>query len=95
MAILAWLFLRGVESIRIVRDPGAFVLRVDGPGYEREVHAFKDEAEIGEFQRTYEARLLAEGWVLGASQERRSGRDRRTNPRGRDRRRESKGDGGP
>ena len=87
MAILAWLFLRGAESIRIVRDPGAFVLRVDGPGYEREVHAFKDESEVGEFQRNYEARLLAEGWVLGASQERRSGRDRRVHTRGPDRRR--------
>jgi hypothetical protein len=87
MAILAWLFLRGSESIRIVRDPGAFVLRVDGPGYEREVHAFKDEAAVGEFQRSYESRLLADGWVLGASQERRSGRDRRTDRRGPDRRR--------
>ena len=87
MAILAWLFLRGVESIRIVRDPGAFVLRVDGPGYEREVHAFKDEAEVAEFQRNYEARLVAEGWVLGASQERRTGRERRSDTRGTDRRR--------
>jgi hypothetical protein len=87
MAILAWLFLRGEESVRIVRDPGAFVLRVDGPGYEREVHTFKDEAEVGEFQRNYEARLLAEGWMLGASQERRSGRERRSNNRGPDRRR--------
>jgi hypothetical protein len=82
MAILAWLFLRGTESIRIVRDPGVLVLRVEGPGYEREVHAFKDEAELGEFQRLHEARLVAEGWVLGASQERRSGRDRRGEPRG-------------
>lgn len=87
MSVLAWLFLRGSESIRIERDPKAFVLRVEGPGYEREVHAFKDESEVGEFQRTYEARLLAEGWVLGASQERRSGRDRRAHPRGPDRRR--------
>jgi hypothetical protein len=86
MAILAWLFLRGSESIRIVRDPRAFVLRVEGPGYEREVHAFKDESEVGDFQRNFEARLLAEGWALGASQERRSGRDRRTNARGPDRR---------
>jgi hypothetical protein len=87
MTVLAWLFVRGEESVRIVRDPGAFVLRVEGPGYEREVHAFKDEAEVGEFQRHYEARLLAEGWMLGASQERRSGRDRRGNSRGPDRRR--------
>jgi hypothetical protein len=87
MAIFAWLFLRGAESIRISRDPGAFVLRVDGPGYEREVHAFKDEAEIGEFQQSYEARLLSEGWVLAASHERRSGRDRRGSSRGTDRRR--------
>ena len=87
MAILAWLFLRGSESIRVARDGGAFVLRVDGPGYEREVHAFKNEAEVAEFQRNYEARLLAEGWVLGASQERRSGRDRRADGRGPDRRR--------
>jgi hypothetical protein len=87
MAVLAWLFLRGSESIRIVRDPGGFVLRVEGPGYDREVHAFKDEAEVGEFQQNYEARLLAEGWVLGASQERRSGRDRRRDTRGPDRRR--------
>jgi hypothetical protein len=87
MTVLAWLFVRGEESVRIVRDPGAFVLRVEGPGYEREVHAFKDEAEVGEFQRTYEARLLAEGWMLAASHERRSGRDRRGTSRGSDRRR--------
>ena len=89
MAILAWLFVRGGESVRIVRDPGAFVIRIEGPGYEREVHAFKSETEIGEFQRNYESRLLAEGWVLGASQERRSGRDRRSDHRGSDRRRPS------
>jgi hypothetical protein len=82
MAILAWLFLRGNDSIRIARDPSALVLRVEGPGYEREVHAFKHEAELDEFQRSYEARLLTEGWVLGASQERRSGRDRRGAARG-------------
>ena len=87
MAILAWLFVRGEESVRIVRDPREFILRIEGPGYEREVHAFKSETEIGEFQRNYEARLVAEGWMLGASQERRSGRDRRSNPRGGDRRR--------
>ena len=87
MAILAWLFLRETDSIRIVRDPGGYVLRVEGPGYEREIHSFKNEAELAEFQRTYEARLQADGWMLGASQERRSGRDRRSNPRGADRRR--------
>lgn len=86
MAILAWLFLRGEESIRVLRDPGTLVLRVEGPGYERQVHAFKTEGEIGDFQQSYEARLQAEGWVLGASQERRSGRDRRANSRGPDRR---------
>ena len=89
MAILAWLFLRGDESIRIVRDPNAFVLRVAGPGYERSVHAFKNEDEVGEFQRNFEARLLAEGWILAASQERRSGRDRRQHPRSSERRRTS------
>lgn len=87
MSVLAWLFLRGGESIRIVRDPRAFVLKIEGPGYEREVHAFKDEAEMAEFQRAYEARLAVEGWLLAASQERRSGGDRRGNPRGPDRRR--------
>ena len=86
MAILAWLFLRSEDSIRIVRDPGAFVLRIEGPGYEREVHAFKDEAEVAVFQRNYETRLTAEGWMLGASQERRSGRERRADARGSDRR---------
>lgn len=86
MSVLAWLFLRGGESIRIARDPRAFVLKVDGPGYEREVHAFKDEAELDEFQRGCEERLVADGWVLAASQERRSGRDRRAGSRGPDRR---------
>lgn len=75
MAVWAWLFFRGEESIRVVREPGAFVLRVEGPGYEREVHKFKSEAEVGEFQGDYEARLLADGWVLAASQERRAGRE--------------------
>ena len=89
MATLAWLFVRSGESIRILRDPGTFVLRVEGPGYNREVHSFKEEAELAEFQWAYEARLQADGWVLGASHERRSGRDRRANSRGPDRRRQT------
>jgi hypothetical protein len=82
MSILAWLFLRGDESIRIVRDPEVCALKIEGPGYEREIHAFKDEATLAEFQRDYEAGLASQGWLLGASQERRSGRDRRTENRG-------------
>lgn len=87
MAILAWLFVRGGESVRIVRDPNAFVLRVEGPGYAREVQSFTNERDIGEFQRAFEARLEHEGWALAAMHERRSGQDRRSEPRaGEDRR---------
>jgi hypothetical protein len=88
MAVLAWLFVRGGESVRLVREANARILRIEGPGYERQVHAFKDEAELSEFRQDYENQLLTDGWVIGASQERRSGRDRRDAPReGPDRRR--------
>ena len=87
MAVVAWLFLRGEESIRLVQEAHAPILRIEGPGYERQVHAFKDDAELSEFRQDYEGRLLMDGWVLGASQERRSGSDRRGESRGPDRRR--------
>jgi hypothetical protein len=82
MSVFAWLFLRGEQSIRLVREASGFVLRIEGPGYERQVHAFKDEAEVSEFQQEYENGLLSDGWVLGASQERRAGGDRRSENRG-------------
>jgi hypothetical protein len=76
MSVLAWLFIRGGQSVRIVRDPGGPGLDVQGPGTEYRRHDFSSEDELLEFQRTFEQRLAADGWELRASHERR-GSDRR------------------
>ena len=87
MGMLAWLFIRGEQSVRLVRPAEGRLLVVEGPGAERQRREFEDEASLLEFQRDLEERLASEGWELRATHERRSGRDRRAEPRGADRRR--------
>jgi len=77
----SWLFTRDGESVWIVRT-GELELSVAGPGGERGVFAFSAERELQSFQAEYEQRLRLTGFALEAlGDDRRSGRDRRSNPR--------------
>ena len=82
MTPASWLFVKGNDSIRIVRPEG-FGLIVLGPGPLRHVHDFKDEAEMQAYQMSVAEELSEQGWMLlGMDVERRSGRDRRGVARG-------------
>ena len=79
----SWLFVRGAESIRVVRHgQGIIVLSVHGPGPARAVYGFEDEARSQDFLANLEKSLLAARWSIERpNAERRSGSDRRTSPR--------------
>jgi len=87
MEVTAWLFVRGEQSVRIVRNRTQLELSIDGPGADRQRREFADEDALLQFQRSFEQRLTADGWELQSMHERRSGLDRRAVPRGPDRRR--------
>lgn len=82
---LAWLFIRGGESIRMTKLSMGGTLLVYGPGPVEHTHHFNDDAVLEDFRRWYHARLIDEGWFLESTS------DRRTEQRGpapaRDRRR--------
>jgi hypothetical protein len=87
----AWLFTRGSESVRIIRvgqNDGAQYLLVNGPGTETNVHHTADSMECARHQCELERRLVGKGFRLErfASGDRRRGSERRTAPRGPDRR---------
>ena len=68
--------------------PAFLQVAVAGPGGVRSVLRFVTEAELLKFQSRYEQELIADGWHLaGVDVDRRSGSDRRSEPRGGDRRR--------
>jgi hypothetical protein len=78
-----WLFVRGKESVRIMRPEAHCALRVHGPGPRREQYDFDREEDRAEFQNALEAQLNAEGWVLESFSERRgSAPERRQAQRG-------------
>ena len=88
----ASLFVRGPESIRLVRvtrADGPARLLVEGPGPEQMTHFLDDAVECLWCQVDIERRLMTEGFqrVPVAGAERRSGGDRRGASRGSDRRR--------
>jgi len=87
MPRIAWLFLRGPDSVRIQRRSTHLVLEILGPGEAHQSHTLPDEDALIQFLVNYERKLLAEGWILQAYEDRRSGRDRRGAVRGPDRRR--------
>jgi hypothetical protein len=77
----SWLFIRGVETIRVVLG-GEWKLLVSGPGAKRWSYTFSSGEERFEFQTSLEERLGLQGWVLeGYGCERRTGRDRRVQRR--------------
>lgn len=85
----SWLFVRGGESIRVVR-PNAKALSVNGPGRERAERIFEGEAALQAYQMELAEQFSAAGWVLiGENHERRSGHERRASLRGSDRRGEA------
>lgn len=84
----SWLFIRRNETVRVFRPgPPYLQLAIAGPGGHRRTLRFDREADLQEFQRDHEQQMIKDGWHLeGVDIERRSGRDRRKNPRGPDRR---------
>jgi DNA-binding response OmpR family regulator len=69
----SWLFVRGDESVRIVRR-GDFELSVFGPGLKRGVCRFGSELELSTYQADYEQRLVNSGFTFEAFCEDRRGR---------------------
>jgi hypothetical protein len=83
----AWLYIKGEESIRLIRDTTGLMLMVCGPGSTQHVHTFDSGATLNEFLGWYEARLDTAGWVLQRFEDRRRERVRSAVPPGADRRR--------
>ena len=73
----SWLFVKGDETIWIVR-PEKYVLLVCGPGALQEHQSFDSEDALEGFQVWLAEELISSGWILwGIDRDRRSGRDRR------------------
>ena len=71
----AWLFTRGSDSIRLLREerPDGCLLAVCGPGTEVLTYAFTNVTECMKRQAEIEQNILAEGYQFGQrSSERRS-----------------------
>jgi hypothetical protein len=86
-----WLFVRGGESVRVIRastPEGRARLLIYGPGNTQATHEFQDAVTCTERESQLERELVADGFTLEQFSDRRSGLDRRTVPRGADRRRE-------
>ena len=63
----AWLFVRGVQSVRIIRAAtlrGDVHLHIKGPGTEQESHTFHDVIDCMHFQADFERRLVGRGFAL-------------------------------
>jgi hypothetical protein len=79
----SWLFVKGDQSIRVVRPLAATALSVSGPGRARAQYAFDGEAAVQAYQMELAEQFSAAGWILiGQDYERRSGQERRTTTRG-------------
>lgn len=83
-----WLFTRGSESVRLVREEDSEGCRLflHGPGTEVMVHEFADLTECMKRQAEIERNLLAAGYQLAQSSS-----DRRSEPRDTARTRSSSG----
>ncbi len=85
-----WLFVRGSEAVRVVRaatPEGGARLLVYGPGNAHAVHEFEDAISCSTQESEMERRLVADGFALSQFTDRRGDEDRRSVPRGPDRRR--------
>ena len=86
-----WLFVRGSESVRMIRattPEGRARLLVYGPGNTQAVHEFPDGIACSTQESEMERHLVADGFRLEQFTDRRNGHERRMTPRGADRRRE-------
>jgi hypothetical protein len=68
---VAKLFVRGEESVRLTTLPHALTLLVCGPGRTEQRHGFDTEAALDAVQRAHEEALIAAGWTLHVTSERR------------------------
>ena len=85
-----WLFVRGTESVRVIRaatPEGRARLLVYGPGNTQATHEFHDAVACTQRESEIERQLVADGFTLEQFTDRRNGLDRRSVPRGNDRRR--------
>ena len=80
---IAWLFVRGEESVRleVIRAAEEFQLDVWGPGRARASHRFDALSAATTAVETHQQGLLGEGFVLQARAERRVTPDRRRHAR--------------
>ena len=86
----SWLFTRDSDSIRVERISllrRGLRLIVSGPGSARNMQEFDDESECTSHQSMFERRLRALGFHLESFSDRRRHGDRRSVPRGPERRR--------
>ena len=84
----SWLFAKDDATVRILRTD-ELTFAVSGPGRARRVRSFADPAQLVDFLHGIEQRLVDAGFRFrGYAAERRRGRDRRSAPRGPDRRQE-------
>ena len=86
-----WLFVRGAESVRVIRaatPEGRSRLLVYGPGNQHVTHEFDDGVACTHREAELERELVADGFTLEQFTDRRSGLDRRSVARGVERRRE-------
>lgn len=84
-----WLFVRGEESVRVIRaatPEGHARLLVYGPGNTHVTHEFHDTVACAHREAELERELVDDGYTLEQFTDRRSGVDRRSVPRGTDRR---------
>jgi hypothetical protein len=87
-----WLFVRGEESVRVIRaatPEGRARLLVYGPGNVQATHEFEDGVTCTHREAEMERELVAEGFTLEQFTDRRSGLDRRSVTRGVERRRDA------
>ncbi len=69
----SWLYVRGRDSIRIMRSDRGFRLVVQGPREMRQYFDFVNDDERQDFQSTIEGELVAAGWVELGQSDRRQG----------------------
>jgi hypothetical protein len=88
-----WLFVRGEESVRVIRaatPEGRARLLVYGPGNRQATHEFQDGVTCTHMESELERQLVADGFTLEQFTDRRSGVERRGVARGSvDRRRDA------
>lgn len=70
---MAWLFIRGSDSVRVEAsvDVAGFRLAICGPGKDRQTLHVRDAQALANRQSEIEGRLVAAGFSLNPSTERR------------------------